>query len=335
MRARNPDREGYIERDGVRVWYEVHGDAEATIMLFPGWALPLRAWKGQIAYLSRHFRVIGFDPRGTGRSDRPVGASAYALAEHVGDALAVMDAVDARSVVALAKSRGAQTALTLAADHPERVDALAFGAPMIPLTPWLPLDSIWSVFEEPSVRRRQRATLRASLGGARQLITMRDLRRFAVRINSLEAADRFSRQSMLDDFDGFAQWFVTQVVATDPHSTKQTDDLIGWLTATGSQAAADSFIADCLRDPAEAHVLCERVSCPVLVIHGDRDLTVPFEWGRRFAEVTGGRLFTVPGAGHLPGSRYPVVVNLAIREFVDSLPGRDDEATRDQTGAAR
>ena len=98
MRARNPDRESYIERDGVRVWYEVYGDAETTIMLFPGWALPLRAWKAQIAYLPRHYRVIAFDPRGTGRSDRPLGTAAYALAEHVGDALGVMDAVGARSV---------------------------------------------------------------------------------------------------------------------------------------------------------------------------------------------------------------------------------------------
>ena len=335
MKARNPDREGYIERDGVRVWYEVYGDAETTIMLFPGWALPLRSWKAQIAYLPRHFRVIAFDPRGTGRSDRPLGTDAYALAEFVGDALAVMDAVGARSVVALAKSRGAQTALTLAVDHPDRVDAVVAGAPMIPLAPWVPLDSVWSVFEELSVRRRQRTTVRGSLASMPQLTRSRDLRRFAGRINTLEAADRFSRQGILGDFDGFAQWFVTQLVATDPHSTKQTDDLIGWLTATGAQAAADSFIADCVRDPAAARALAERVSCPVLVIHGDRDITIPFEWGRRFAELTGGSLFVVPGAGHLPGGRYPVVVNLAIREFVDSLQGRDDEAARDQSGAAR
>jgi pimeloyl-ACP methyl ester carboxylesterase len=335
VRARNPDREGYIERDGVRVWYEVYGDAETTIMLFPGWALPLRAWKAQIAYLPRHYRVIAFDPRGTGRSDRPLGTAAYALAEHVGDALAVMDVVGARSVVALAKSRGAQTALTLAVDHPERVDAIVAGAPMIPLAPWMPLDSIWSVFEEPSVRKRQRTAIRASLASVGQFTRSRDIRHFASRVNALEAADRFSRQGMLDDFDGFAQWFVTKIVATDRHSTKQTDDLIGWLTSTGPQSAADSFNAACLRDPDTARALCERVSCPVLVIHGDRDLTIPFEWGRRFAELTGGSLFVVPGSGHLPGGRYPVVVNLAIREFVDSLPSRDDQATRDQTGAAR
>ena len=335
MRAHEPDQEGYVERDGVRVWYEVHGVSETTIMLFPGWALPLRAWKGQIAYLSRHFRVIGFDPRGTGRSDRPLGTSAYALAEHVGDALAVMDAVGARSVVTLAKSRGAQTALTLAVDHRERVDAMVAAAPMVPLTPWMPLDSIWSVFEEPNVRKRQRAAIRAALGGARRITKSRDLRRFAGRINTLEAADRFSRQGMRDDFDGFAQWFVTKIVATDPHSTKQTDDLVGWLTSTGPQAAADSFMGDCVRDAVAATALCERVSCPVLVIHGDRDFTIPFEWGRRFAALTGGRLFIVPGAGHLPGSRYPVVVNLAIRDFVDSLHGRDDQPARGRSGASR
>ncbi len=233
MKARQPDREGYVERDGVRLWYEVHGSGEVTVLLIPGWALPLRAWKAQIPYLSRHFRVIAFDPRGTGRSDRPEGTAAYGLDEHVADVLAVMDAAGATTVVVFGKSRGAQTALTLAADHADRIDAVIAGAPMIPLTPWPPLDSIWSVFEEPSVRKRQAASIRTSSTSLRHFIRSRDLRRFAGRVNPLEAADRFSRQSILDDFDGFARWFVTQVVATDPHSTKQADDLIGWLTATG------------------------------------------------------------------------------------------------------
>ena len=334
MRAREPDHEGHVERDGVRIWFEVHGSGETTILLIPGWALPLRAWKAQIPYLSRHFRVIAYDPRGTGRSDRPQGTDAYGLDEHVADVLAVMDAAGATTVVVFGKSRGAQTALTLAADHPDRIDAVIAGAPMIPLSPWPPLDSIWSVFEEPSVRKRKAASIRTSSTSLRHFIRSRDLRRFAGRVNPLEAADRFSRQGILDDFDGFARWFVTQVVATDPHSTKQADDLIGWLTATGPQATADSFIADGLRDPAVARALCERVACPVLVIHGDRDLTIPFEWGERCAEATGGRLVVVPDAGHLPGGRYPVVVNLAVREFIDSLAARDDRAARDQTGAA-
>ena len=87
MRARTPDQEGYVERDGVRLWYEVHGDGGPTVLLIPGWSLPSRAWKAQVPYLARHFRVIAYDPRGTGRSDRPLGTDAYALSEHTADAV--------------------------------------------------------------------------------------------------------------------------------------------------------------------------------------------------------------------------------------------------------
>jgi hypothetical protein len=58
-RARYPDEEGYVERDGVRVFYEVYGDAPTTFLLFP--TSPIshsRLWKAQIPDLSRHFRVI-------------------------------------------------------------------------------------------------------------------------------------------------------------------------------------------------------------------------------------------------------------------------------------
>ena len=71
-RARYPDDEGYVERDGVRVFYEVYGHGEPTILLPPPWAIVYsRVWKMQIPYLSRHFRVVVYDGRGNGRSDRP------------------------------------------------------------------------------------------------------------------------------------------------------------------------------------------------------------------------------------------------------------------------
>ena len=74
-RARYPDAEGYVERDGVRVFYEVYGEGERTALLLPTWSIVAsRAWKMQIPYLARHCRVVTFDGRGNGRSDRPVGA---------------------------------------------------------------------------------------------------------------------------------------------------------------------------------------------------------------------------------------------------------------------
>ena len=72
MRARQPDRTGFAERDGIKIGYEVFGDLEHTLVLMPPWAIGhSRAWKAQVPYLSRHFRVVTYDPPGNGLSGRP------------------------------------------------------------------------------------------------------------------------------------------------------------------------------------------------------------------------------------------------------------------------
>ena len=94
VRAREPDRSGFAVRDGVRLYYEVHGDGPTTVVLLPAWSIVhSRAWKLQVPYLARHFRVVVYDPRGNGRSDRPVIPSAYDDGGLVADALAVLDTV--------------------------------------------------------------------------------------------------------------------------------------------------------------------------------------------------------------------------------------------------
>src|ERR1700753_1395134 len=93
MRACEPEHEGFIERDGVRIFYEVFGSGEPTILLLPTWSIiHSRFWKAQVPYLARHFRVVTFDGRGNGRSDRPTGAEAYSATEFANDALMVLDA---------------------------------------------------------------------------------------------------------------------------------------------------------------------------------------------------------------------------------------------------
>ena len=82
-----------MERDGVRIFWERYGDGERTVLLLPTWSVVhSRFWKMQIPYLARHFRVVTFDGRGNGRSDRPAGAEANSTDEFAADALAVMDA---------------------------------------------------------------------------------------------------------------------------------------------------------------------------------------------------------------------------------------------------
>src|ERR671916_3300001 len=132
-RARYPDEEGYVERDGVRVFYEVYGAGEPTFLLLPTWSIiHSRHWKAQIPYLARHARVVTFDGRGNGRSDRPAAVEAYAEREFAADALAVMDATGTERAVIVGLSAGTLWGVLLAAEHPERVESAAFIGPAAP-----------------------------------------------------------------------------------------------------------------------------------------------------------------------------------------------------------
>jgi pimeloyl-ACP methyl ester carboxylesterase len=138
-RARYPDREGYVERDGVRIFYELYGEGERTVFFVPPWSIVhSRCWKMQIPYFARHFRVLTFDPRGNGKSDRPEGLDPYSERELAADALAVLDATGTDRAVLVSFSRGAQRALLLAAEQPERVAGLALIGAFLPLAPWAP-----------------------------------------------------------------------------------------------------------------------------------------------------------------------------------------------------
>ncbi len=81
-----------------------------------------RQWKAQIPYLSRSYRVVTFDGRGNGRSDRPTDPAAYADERFVEDIEAVMDATaTARAVLVGLCVDGVWRAIRLAAERPERV----------------------------------------------------------------------------------------------------------------------------------------------------------------------------------------------------------------------
>ena len=121
---------------GVKLHWEEFGDSEPTIALLPTWSIiHSRHWKFQVPYLARHHRVITFDGRGCGRSDRPVGAAAYTQYEFAADTLAVLDATGTEHAVLVGFSCGALWALQVAADHPDRVLGVVTIGPAVPLAP--------------------------------------------------------------------------------------------------------------------------------------------------------------------------------------------------------
>jgi pimeloyl-ACP methyl ester carboxylesterase/predicted glycosyltransferase len=284
-RARYPDEEGYVERGGVRTFYEVYGEGEPTVLLLPTWSIiHSRHWKCQIPYFARHFRVVTFDGRGNGRSDRPEGVAAYAETEYVADTLAVMDATATEQAVLVSLSLGAQWSLLLAADHPERVAAAAFICPSVSLGEPLPSRIVYS-FED---------VLDTDEGWAKQ-----------------------NRHYWVRDYRGYLEFFFSQLF-TEPHSTKQIDDCVGWGLETTPETLVETRLAIVMGEK-ETHALCRRVRCPVLVIQGTADAITGPARGIELAEATSGTLALLEGSGHGPHVRDPVKVNGLLREFTESL----------------
>ncbi|HEX6675347.1 MAG TPA: alpha/beta fold hydrolase [Actinomycetes bacterium] len=290
MRACQPALDGYVERDGVKVFYEVFGDGDPTLLLLPAWSIVhSRLWKAQVPYLARHFRVVAFDGRGNGRSDRPASAAAYADGEYVADAVAVLDAVGVDRAVVAGLSRGGRWALELAAAHPDRVLGAALLDPAVP-----PLD--------PPGDPRLAFSFQEELGTS-------------------EGWAKFNRHYWLREYRDFLEFFASQMF-TELHSTKQREDMVGW----GLETTPETLIRTVEGGPSpsrgELEAMCARVRCPMLVVHGDDDAVRPHASGAALAELLGATLVTVVGGGHAPQARDPVKVNLLLRELAESVAPR-------------
>jgi pimeloyl-ACP methyl ester carboxylesterase len=287
-RARYPDEEGFVERDGVRVFWERYGQGEPTVFLLPTWSiLYSRCWKAQIPYFARHYRVLTFDGRGNGRSDRPGPAAAYTEREFADDALAVLEATATRRAVLVSLSCGALWSTLLAAEHPERVDGLVYIGPAVGLAPPHPERAVHS-FLEP--------------------------------LDTDEGWAKYNQHYWLRDYRGFLEYFFWRCL-TEPHSTKQREDCVGWALEMAPETLIATELGLLLCGLESFERQCRRVRCPTLVIHGDEDAIRPHAQGAALAAATRGRLVTLAGAGHLPQARDPVRANLLIREFVESLGG--------------
>jgi pimeloyl-ACP methyl ester carboxylesterase/predicted glycosyltransferase len=285
MRACQPSRDGYVERDGVKVFYEVFGAGEPTVLLLPTWSiLHSRHWKMQVPYLARHCRVVTFDGRGNGRSDRPTQSQAYAESEFAADALAVMDATQTPRAIIVGFSRGGQRGLLLAADHPERVAAAVFVGPNYP--------------------------------GGGEPLPERTVYSWEDELDTDEGWARWNRHYWLRDYRGFLDFFMSRMFV-EPHSTKPIEDTVGWGLDTTGETLVLTYGG---LEPDEARELARRVRCPVLVIHGEHDAIVSVTRGIALAEDTGGQLVVLDGAGHAPHVRDPVKVNLLLRDFVKPAP---------------
>ncbi|PIT03407.1 alpha/beta hydrolase [Bradyrhizobium nitroreducens] len=112
-----------INRDGVNIHYEVHGNGP-PLLLTHGYSSTSAMWHGQVDALSKDHTLILWDMRGHGQSDYPDDPKAYSEALTVGDIAAILDAVGAKRAVIGGLSLGGYMSLAFYRVHPERARAL-------------------------------------------------------------------------------------------------------------------------------------------------------------------------------------------------------------------
>jgi pimeloyl-ACP methyl ester carboxylesterase/predicted glycosyltransferase len=302
MRAKFPNHEDFVDRDGVKIRFEVYGSGANTILFIPPWSIVhSRVYKAQVPFFAEHFRCVTYDPRGNGKSDRPSDVTDYTLDRYLGDAIAVLDAVGVDQAIVIGLSFGGMLASLVAAHHPDRVKAVVLIGTAAAIGPGYPY-----MMPQHFLTQRQQFT----------------------------DWNKYNREYWLTDYPAFAEFFMNNMFV-EPHSTKQIEDSVGWACETDGRILGKTVEARTIPPPFDVgEAMYRAIRCPVLVMHGDNDRIQPFERAQKVSEVLGVELKTIPGGGHNPAGRFPAKCNALIVEFLqgqDLMPRSQRKARRSRT----
>ena len=124
----------FIELDGVALRYELCGEGERTLVLVHEMGGSLESWDDVVPHLAKSRRVLRYDTRGAGLSQKARGE--LGIDTMADDIAALLDALNIEGPVALAGiAVGGAIALHFAARYPERASAVVVGSPATGVAP--------------------------------------------------------------------------------------------------------------------------------------------------------------------------------------------------------
>jgi pimeloyl-ACP methyl ester carboxylesterase/predicted glycosyltransferase len=230
---------------------------------------------------------VTIDPRGNGRSGRPTDPDSYRDERFAGDIIAVMDEVGMEQALLVGICSSSWFSFLASVNHPQRVLGVFSVA-------------TWAPYLTPPMPERARFP-------------------WDQQLDSDEGWAKDNKYYWQRDYDGYLQFFFDQLLP-EPHSTKQYEDSLEWARQGSvlTQTAAEEAPL-CVADADQTKALLQRVTCPVIAVHGDEDYCQPVRRSELTAELTNGRFVRMEGAGHLPQGRHPVFINRLLHEFLDEV----------------
>lgn len=270
--------------DGTTLAYHVVGEG-LPVLLCNGLGGSWMAWTHQIRYLQDRYRFISWDYRGLYRSGAPGEPDALRVEDHMGDALAVLEAEGIDRAGVFGWSMGVQVALELFARHPERVKNLVL-INGVSGNPWNTVMNLGFMGDLlPPVIRGIGAVPRLAEAITRRVVKMPETVQWAKRIGlAARTLDEEIFQRLASSFADLDMARYMRIL-----------ELLG---------------------EHDASATLDDVDVPTLVVAGDRDLFTPRAAAERMARrISGAELMVVPGGTHYVAVEYPELVNLRIEKF--------------------
>ncbi|PPF22159.1 alpha/beta fold hydrolase [Rathayibacter rathayi] len=255
------------------------GGSGRPVVLIHGWPLSGESWKEQVpAFVEAGYRVVTYDRRGFGRSDKPLTGYTYdTLTE---DLHTLLTELDLQNVTLVGFSMGGgEVARYFTTYGAERLHSVVFASAVPPY--------LMKTDDNPDgpLEKAQAAQMTAGLTANE---------------------DDFYDQFTTDFFSVDGVLKVTQ---------EQRQEALALAKQSSKHAALACMTAFATTDFRED---LPNVSVPALIIHGDGDGTVPFEGSgaRTHAAIRGSELHVVSGAPHGVTVSHPEEWNRVVLEFL-------------------
>ncbi len=268
-------KSGKIEVNDINIYYEIHGEGE-PLLLIEGLGYSNWMWFKQVPAISRAYKVIGFDNRGVGNTDKP--DSEYTIETMADDTAGLLKALGVDSAHVLGVSMGGFIAQELALNYPDMIKSLILVSTSLGGKDSMPKGSnLWNSF--------------IKLWGL-----MPDVLEFSGKGSSPIPLNPFGLTPEKKIRYGLSLAFTPEYFKNHP---EEIDRIVEWRLSNPQPPYAwkRQLIAGMNFDAAQR---AEQINVPTLVVTGSEDRVIPPERSIRLAEeIPNSRFITLEGTGHL------------------------------------
>ena len=275
---------GLIKINGMNMYYEMKGSGYPFVLI-QGLGMDKIGWKWQQDEFSKYYKVVVFDNRGVGRSDKPKGL--YTTQQMAEDAKLLMDRLDIDKAHIMGLSMGGMIAQHLAINYPQKVNKL-----ILAVTYAKPSDIVKDI-----LRMGTKLIAGVEVEDLEQIkqidaknIEIKTIMEFMLNLTLTQQFINENKEEIEEIFN--------EILSTNP----QVEAFLSQVYATQTHDTLDKL---------------NKITSPTLVITGTKDILVPPECSDILAEnIKGSKLIKLDNAPHALNWENKDEFNRVVLEFL-------------------